>query len=57
MCDDLKEGVIELMITDFTANYFKNIWTFVSLLQLTSGKHKDGAGHIQTHIPHYSGNI
>jgi hypothetical protein len=57
MCDVLKEGVIELIITDFTANYYNNIWTFVSLLKLTTGKHKDGAGHIQTHIPQYIGII
>jgi hypothetical protein len=50
LCDDLREGVIENVITAFTADYYKDILPFDSLQHLTNGQHKNSVAQAQTHI-------
>jgi len=46
----LREGVIENVITAFTAIYCKDIWQFDSIPHLTNGQHKNILARAQTRI-------
>ena len=57
LCVDLREGVIENVITAFTAISYNDIWSFDSLQHLTSKQRKNTVGHAQTNVTQCTGFI